>query len=84
MNNYAVVRWKVDDTLLEERYQFFVDDQPVDLHKAVTEQRMKPGEHTLAVLDQGKELQRRVFSVAAKEILTYHVHAEKITVEGGR
>jgi len=84
LTNYAIVRWTVDDTLLEDRFQFLVDDQPVDLHKSVTEQRLKPGQHTLAVVDDGKELQRSEFTVTAKEILTYHVHTEKITIEGGR
>lgn len=84
LTNYAIVRWTVDDALLEDRFQFFVDGEPVDLRKSVTEQRLKPGEHTLAVVDGGKELQRSAFTVTAKEILTYHVHTEKITIEGGR
>jgi len=83
LTNYAIVRWTVDDALLESRFQFFVDDQPVELQKAVTEQRLKPGRHTLTVVDKGSELQRSEFSLTAKEILTYHVHTEKITIEGG-
>jgi hypothetical protein len=83
LTNYAIVRWNVDDALLENRFQFFVDDQPVELQKTVTEQRLKPGRHTLTVLDEGNQLQRSEFSLTAKEILTYHVHTEKITIEGG-
>jgi hypothetical protein len=73
----AVVHWVFDDELLDPRFEILVDGGKLAVAGAETEQRLRPGRHTLVVMHDGRQRQRREFRLNAGDRLIFRIFVEE-------